>query len=138
MFNYNTLTNKELTTVCTDMNIPYDEDNIVRAELIKELKARGGHPDYENKQNELEKHRIYLHNQGPGIDSEPVFVSVLGKDWLIPRETEVDVPAEVVRVLENAIETRWFRVKGVDGSEVYEPKDMRRFAFTVKYEPLKK
>lgn len=71
---------------------------------------------------------LLIHNQnGPG-GTDPVFASVNGRGYLIPREREVLLPLEVAEVLRNA-RSDVFERRG-DGGPV-EVRTVNRFAFTV-------
>lgn len=72
--------------------------------------------------------RITIFEQdGPG-GGDDVFVSVNGRGYQIKRGVEVDVPPEVVEVLNNAVITTFEPQK--DGT--VRERDVRRFNFSVK------
>lgn len=71
--------------------------------------------------------RVIIHNQDGPCGAEDVFVSVNGKAWLIKREHEVDLPPEVLEVLENAEQAVYER--DPDGAQ--REKRMKRFAYSI-------
>ena len=70
---------------------------------------------------------IISSNTGPA-GSDDVFVSVNGRDFLIKRDIEVEVPDEVLSVLKNAVITDY--VTDADGRIVRERR-VPRFPFQV-------
>ena len=71
--------------------------------------------------------RLIIHNQ-EGVEASPfVKVQVNGRMYQISREVEVEVPMEVVHVLENAVITTDTR----DDRGNHTERHLRRFPFTV-------
>lgn len=77
---------------------------------------------------EEERKKLKVFN-GEGDDgNRPVKVSVNGKAYLIPRDTEVMAPIAVINVLKDAVETRW--TQNPDTREMIS-RDVPRFNFIV-------
>lgn len=71
--------------------------------------------------------KVIFHNQdGPG-GSDDIFVSVNGRAYLIKREHEVNLPREVMRVIENAEQSVFER--GADNR--LREKLVKRYSYTV-------
>jgi hypothetical protein len=74
-----------------------------------------------------DKIRVIFHNQdGPG-GADDIFVSVNGKGYLIKREHEVELPGEVMHIIENAKQNVFER--GAD-SRIRE-RTVMRYSFSV-------
>lgn len=74
------------------------------------------------------KTRIIISSNAGPAGSDDVFVSVNGRDFLIKRDVEVEVPEEVLSVLKNAVITDY--VTDADGRIVRERR-VPRFPFQV-------
>lgn len=68
----------------------------------------------------------FFEQDGPG-GKEPVFASLNGFAYHIPRNVQVDLPVEVLAIFDNANETRY--EKGKDGADV--PRIIKRFSYQV-------
>jgi len=78
------------------------------------------------------KYRIVIHNQEGATGTMPVFVAVNGLGMHIPREVEVTIPLAILKALENASETRYFRETMDD--KAFGPmisREVRRFPFSI-------
>lgn len=86
----------------------------------------------ENDIRAQQKFKIIIHNQEGATGVMPVFVAVNGYGLHIPRETEVSIPYAILKALENASETRYFRESKDD--RAFGPiisREVRRFPFTI-------
>jgi len=78
------------------------------------------------------KVRVIMHNQEGSDGNQPVFVAVNGMGYSIPREVPVIIPEPVLKALEDAVETKYFREEK-DG-QFFGPiqeRHVRRFPFSV-------
>lgn len=135
----------ELATVAHSLNLKFNPDAVTASSLIdlilgkteaapKKRRSRSSVKPAKvtdltkgEKTNE-KKFRIIVHNQ-EGVESSPfVKVQPQGRMYAIPREKEVIVPEIVVKVLEDAVLTRY--VPTGDGTAMT-PISQRRFPFTV-------
>jgi hypothetical protein len=82
----------------------------------------------ERARNGEDKVAVVFHNQEGPDGGEDIFVSVNGKAWLIKRDHEVELPAEVMQVVENAEQTVFER--GADGR--LRERTVKRYAYTVR------
>lgn len=73
-----------------------------------------------------DRQRIIIHD-GDETESRDVFVSVNGRAFQIQRGVEVDVPLEVIEVLNNAKKARLIQKPG--GENVF--REVPRFSYTV-------
>ncbi len=88
----------------------------------------GANPPAQPKKGKAAKTRIMIPSQtGPG-GSDDVFLSVNGRDYLIKRDAEVDVPPAVLEALKHAVITDY--VTDADGRIVRE-RQVPRFPFQV-------
>jgi hypothetical protein len=87
---------------------------------------KSNEPDNE-KQAQGKTRIIISSNTGPA-GSDDVFVSVNGRDFLIKRDVEVDVPEEVLGVLKNAVVTDY--VTDADG-RITRERRVPRFPYQV-------
>ena len=68
-------------------------------------KAKTASPKNESQPASAQRVKVVFHSQeGPGGDDD-IFVAVNGKAYLIKREHEVELPAEVLEVIKNARQT---------------------------------
>jgi hypothetical protein len=72
-----------------------------------------------------ERAELTIH-QGSGEDGrEPVFIGLNGTGYQVPRDTPVNVPVELLHILNNAVQT----VYEANGNGA-RARDVKRFAFT--------
>lgn len=83
----------------------------VEAEILNEL--MGSAEEVRN----AEKVSIIIRNQGGPGGQDPVFVSVNGMGYQIPREKPVSIPKPILQALENAVEIQYFREEK-DGRQI--------------------
>jgi len=69
---------------------------------------------------------VIFHNQDGEAGSIDIFTSVNGKAYQIKREVEVELPEEVLGVIDNAIITKFS--KGPKGEDV--SRDVKRYPYT--------
>jgi len=67
----------------------------------------------------------------PGAEKD-IFVGVNGVGYHIKRGAEVEVPREVVTVLEESVKTVYEQVRNEDGSTSMIPRDVPTYPFQVK------
>jgi len=76
--------------------------------------------------------RIVVHQDAsPGAEKD-IFVGVNGVGYHIKRGAEVEVPREVVTVLEESVKTVYEQVRNEDGSTSMIPRDVPTYPFQVK------
>lgn len=81
---------------------------------------------YDEKTPAEKRVSVVFHSQeGPGGDDD-IFVAVNGRAYLIKREREVSLPAEVLGVLKNARQTLFEQ----HGGRVI-PRDVQRYGYSV-------
>lgn len=68
----------------------------------------------ENAIKNAERVTILIHSGLGQLGGEPVFVAVNGVGYSIPRDKPVSIPLPILKALENACETRYYREE-VDG-----------------------
>ena len=78
------------------------------------------------------KVRIIMHNQEGILGNQPVFVSVNGMGYSIPRDVPVVIPVPILKALEDAVETKYYREEsnGVFIGPMLE-RQVRRFPFSI-------
>jgi hypothetical protein len=78
------------------------------------------------------KVRIMMHNQEGALGNQPVFVSVNGMGYSIPRDVPVVIPVPILKALEDAVETKYYReeIGGVFVGPMLE-RQVRRFPFSI-------
>jgi hypothetical protein len=78
------------------------------------------------------KVRIMMHNQEGALGNQPVFVSVNGMGYSIPRDVPVVIPVPILKALEDAVETKYYREEsnGVFVGPMLE-RQVRRFPFSI-------
>ena len=69
---------------------------------------------------------VIFHNQDGDVGVQDIFVSVNGKAYQIKREVEVELPIEVIHVIDNAIITKFSRDE--KGKEIV--RDVKRYPYT--------
>lgn len=74
------------------------------AELTKELEDRDERESSLSHASSPERHRIYIEEKRHSAEIDPVYVGCNGRGYYIKRGYEVDVPAEVVEVLDHAVQ----------------------------------
>lgn len=99
-----------------------EEEQLSEAEPIVKTEERRGRP----RKDVQKKFRLTISNQDGVDQTDFVKVQVNGYMYTIPREVEVEVPEEVIEVLNNAVVTRY-----VQEGDVMVPRKARRFPFTV-------
>lgn len=78
----------------------------------------------EDKQTKSEKTvRVTFHASEADGGADDIFVSVNGKAFLLRREEEVDVPEDVLKVLDNAVEVKF--------DKKMKPRRVKRFPYSV-------
>lgn len=60
-----------------------------------------------------------------------VFIGLNGKAFYLPREKEIEVPRILLRVLDDAIETKFIPRTTGDGKIVYDERRVQRFPYSV-------
>ena len=78
------------------------------------------------------KVRIIMHNQEGNNGDQAVFVACNGMGYSIPRETPVIVPEPILKALEDAVETKYYREE--QNGQFVGPmleRHVRRFPFSV-------
>lgn len=89
--------------------------------------------DAEKVSSARKKERVKIIVHSDANDASNVKVGVNGRMYLIKRDVEVEVPREVVNVLERAVKTRLEPVRQrEDGSMEYRERHSRRFAFDIR------
>ena len=70
--------------------------------------------------------KVIFHNQDGDLGKGDIFVSVNGYAYQIKRNEPVDLPPEVIEVIDNAVITHMERVDGVDTT-----RDLQRFPYSL-------
>jgi acetyl-CoA carboxylase beta subunit len=116
---------EEIKVVKAEANVKvndlFEEPHVVVAQQASESDIRA-----------QRKVKIIIHNQEGILGSMPVFVAVNGFGFHIPREVESAVPESIVKALENATETRYYReiIDDVPKGPMLS-RDVRRFPFSI-------
>ena len=79
----------------------------------------------------IKRTKIVIHESTDVNAVNPVFVGVNGTGYTINRGQEVDVPAAVVEVLNNARETLYERKKDKFGREYMSPREALSYPFSI-------
>jgi len=76
--------------------------------------------------NKPSRVKVIFHNQDGDLGKGDIFVSVNGYAYQIKRNEPVDLPPEVIEVIDNAVITHTERVDGVD-----QTRDLQRFPYSL-------
>jgi hypothetical protein len=126
MANYYTMKNEVLIEYADQLGI-LDPEDMERQDLIEAIKAKEAESDnvaVEKSKAKSDMVDIFIYNQEGPNGQDAVFVSVLAKPWLIPREQWVTVPRAVYNVLENAKETHAEYINGE-----WHEREVKRYAY---------
>lgn len=90
--------------------------------------------EYDGSFTGMPRREITIFNQDGPSGDQSVFVAVNGRGFSIPREKPTLVPEAIIRALENAVETKYYREVDEQGREfgAIKERHVRRYNFTVK------
>jgi hypothetical protein len=111
------------------------DGDATREEIIAELRdpsVSDGAADGFVSPDKLSGKKVTIHiyaQEGPG-GKDPVPVGLNGKVWLIPRDKDLKVPAELVGILKDSVQTFLIQDgKDEEGNIKHRLQDVRRFNY---------